>query len=291
MNGAAPMKLLVSSLLVLSILTGPAWAFRDKKLEDAVVKAEDLLAKSKSSEDEAKAIAVVQKVAQSLKTGEAYVALGRIQEKASPSIDDAAASFEKARELGAGDAEVLTAVALFELQAASAKRALETAKAAVAAPGTGPEAKAALALALTASNDAAAGLKTAEEAVAAGPGSALAHEAKGQALFVNGHTTAALASLRKAEELDPKSVSVLVKLSVVLSAEGKNAEAEATAKKALAINKNSAAAMAAKAVAAVGVDVKRWNEAISDAQAGAFLNARSAFVHLSVGKVFEAAGN
>ncbi len=49
--------------------------------------------------------------------------------------------------------------------------------------------------------------------------------------------------------------------------------------------------MAAKAVAIVAVDVKRWSEAISEAQQGAFVNARSAFVHSVVGKVFEANGN
>ncbi len=49
--------------------------------------------------------------------------------------------------------------------------------------------------------------------------------------------------------------------------------------------------MAAQAVAIVGVDPSRWSQAISDVQQGAFLNARSASVHLSVGKVFEVGGN
>ncbi len=71
------MKVWVSSLLVLSTLAGPAWAYRDKKLEEAVAKAEEQIAKGKPEE----AAKGMLKAAQGLKTGEAYVALGRIQDE------------------------------------------------------------------------------------------------------------------------------------------------------------------------------------------------------------------
>src|SRR4029079_15067776 len=114
-------------------------AFADKKLDDAVAKAESLAEKGKPEE----AVKAVQKVAEQSNSAEAYVALARFQSRlASP--DEAQASFTKAVELSKAapaemQAQALAALSGMDLTYSTGRDALAHAEEAVkAAPNSGP---------------------------------------------------------------------------------------------------------------------------------------------------------
>src|SRR4029078_7216495 len=98
------------SILILAAALGAAPAFADKKLDDAVAKAESLAEKGKPEE----AVKAVQKVAEGSNSPEAYIALGRIQNRFA-SAEDAQTSFAKAVEVSASATPEVKAEALAAL--------------------------------------------------------------------------------------------------------------------------------------------------------------------------------
>ncbi len=280
------MKNVLPCLVALSILASPALA--QSKIDQALAKAEEQLAKGKP-EDAIKTISKI--VEQNPTSGEAQVALARLQERLG-NLDEAVAALTKAKSMttGAAKAEVLAALASMDLLRGTAKDALADAKQSVELAPT-PSTLAALARAQARSMDAPNALLTADKAVAAGPSSALAHEARGVALAALGRNEDAAAAFRKALELDPKLSRARAWLATTLVALDKPAEAVTEARKATEADPKNGEAFAALGRALLAVNPKDWNAAIAEAQQGAFLNPKSPYVQLSVGKIFEAAGN
>jgi tetratricopeptide (TPR) repeat protein len=282
------MKLVFASMAVLGLLASPARA--DKKLDDAVAKAEDQVAKGKPED----AVKTLEKATSQSPGSESQVALGNLQAKLG-NFDEATAAYAKAKELSAAEppatkAATLSAVASYHLSVGTAKDALAAAQGAVEAQSS-PEALAALARAQVRTNDAPAALKTAERAIAAGPSNALAYESKGVVQASLGLQSDAVASFRKAVELDPKLTRARAELASALAAAGKGTEAVAEAKKATEGDPKSGEAFAALGLALLAENPKNWNDAIAQAQQGAFLNPKSPIIQNAVGKIFEGNGN
>jgi superkiller protein 3 len=255
-----------------------------------VAKAEEQIQKGKPEE----ALKGMQKFAEGANSSEAYLALARLQEKAG-SVEDAAATANKAVSTAGADpamkSDALAAVANFDLLRGSSRDALAHAEEAVKAKAT-PTSLAALARAEARAQDGAAALATADKAVAAGAGSALAHEARGDALMALAKYADAAAAYRKALELDPKTQRPRIGLARALALDGKAAESVVEAKKATELDPKSGDAFAALGLALVNESPQtNWNEAIAQAQQGVFLNPRSAFANIAVGRLFDVAGN
>jgi tetratricopeptide (TPR) repeat protein len=282
------MKRVFASVALLGLIASPARA--DKKLDDAVAKAESQVANGKPEE----AVKTLQKAAAQTPGSEGQVALCNLQAKLG-NFDEATAACAKAKEASAAEppatkAATLSAVASYHLSVGTAKDALAAAQSAAEAQPT-PESLAALARAQVRSNDAPAAMKTAEKALAAGASNALAHEAKGVVQANMGLFSDAIASFRKALELDPKLTRARAEMAMALAASGKGTEAAAEAKKAADADQKSGEAFAALGQALLAENPKNWNEAIAQAQQGAFLNPKSPLIQAIVGKIFEANGN
>jgi len=282
------MKLVFASVALLALLASPARA--DKKLDDAVAKAEDQVAKGKPEE----AVKTLQKAAAQTPGSEGQVALCNLQAKLG-NFDEATAACAKARDLSATEppaikAASLAAIASYHLSLGAAKDALAAAQAAAQAQET-PEALATLARAQVRSNDAPTAMKTADKAIAANGSSALAHEAKAVALASMGLVADAAVSFRKAAELDPKLTRARAGLAAMLASSGKAAEALVEGRKATESDPRSAEAFAALGLAILADNPKNWNDAIAQAQQGAFLNPKSPIVQWAVGRIFEANAN
>jgi len=234
------MKKIGAALTAVGLLSTPAFA--DKRLDDAVARAEDQIAKGKPDE----ALKTMQKAASQQPTSpEAQLALARIQQRAG-SLDDAAASVAKAAQLataGPVKAEALAAASTMDLMRGTGKDALAHAEQAVQAEAS-PAALAALARAQARAQGGAAALQTADKAVAAGASSADAHEARGEALLASGKNDEAVAEFRKALELDPKMNVARVRLASALLAQGQVTQAVAEARKATEADAKSAQAFA-----------------------------------------------
>ena len=278
-------------ILILAGALVAAPAFADKKLDDAVAKAESLAEKGRPEE----ALKAVQKVADQSNSAEAYLALARFQRRlASP--DEAQASLTKAVELSKAapaeaQAEALAALSSMDLAYSTGREALAHAEeAAKAAPNSGT-ALAALARAQARSKDGVTALATADRAVQAAPNSGLSHVARGEALLAMGRSKDAEAEFRKALEVDPKLTLARTKLAVALLAQGNAAGAEEEAKKASDADQKSGEAFAILGKAILARDAKRWDDAIAQAQQGAFLTPRDPQVQLAVGQIFEAGNN
>ena len=156
------MKLVFASVALLALLASPARA--DKKLDDAVAKAEDQVAKGKPEE----AVKTLQKAAAQTPGSEGQVALCNLQAKLG-NFDEATAACAKAKDLSATEppatkAASLAAVASYHLSLGAAKDALAAAQAAAQAQET-PEALATLARAQVRSNDAPTAMKTADKEI------------------------------------------------------------------------------------------------------------------------------
>ncbi len=284
------MKRLLTSIVVLTIFAAPSQAQNNSKLEQAMAKAEEQLQKGKPEE----AVKTVSKVAEQNPSGEAYVALARLQERLG-NLDEAAAALNRARDVSASAApatraDVLAAVTSMQLLTGPGKDALATAKQAAELSPT-PAALAALTRAQLRAESAPAALKTAEEAVAKYPTSALAQEARGEALSSMARTDDAVAAFRKALELDPKLTLARTRLAFELIRQNKAAEAVAEARKATEADPKAGEAFAVLGLALLSQNPKDWNAAIAEAQQGAFVTPKSPVVQTAVGKIFEAAGN
>lgn len=283
------MKILIRALALL-IIAVPATAWADKRVDDAVARAESQLAKGKPDE----AVKTMQKVASQVPGPESQAALARIQEKAGL-IEEAAASAAKAVEVSSGAAPEARAVALatlagLDLSRGSGADALTHAQEAAQLQ---PNAMtlATLARAQARAQQGAAAVASAEKAIQADAASAAAHAAHAEALRAAGRAADAEAAARKALALDAGSTAGSVQLAWALLAQGKAAEAEAVARKASETDARSGEAFAVLGSAIIAGDAKKWGDAIAQAQQGAFLNPRNPVVLVEVGRIFEAGGN
>jgi superkiller protein 3 len=268
-------------VLVVSIAS-PAGA--DQKVDEAVAKATEQLQKGKQED----ALKTMNKLVGNTPTSEAFIAMGRFQERLG-NLDEAAAAYQKAVGAGQGaeKAEAAAAQAGLTLRTGSAKAALAQAEQAVQSAAT-PNALAAMARAL-ARLDAPKALEAADKAVAAGA-SAAAHAARSAALLALGKSEDGVAAARKALETDPRSLRGHVALAEALMATGKATEAVPAARKAVEVDPNSAEAHATLGAALLAADPKAWNDAIAEAQDGAFKNPKNPEIQMIVGRIFEADG-
>ncbi len=261
-----------------------ATAVADQKVDEALAKAMEQLQKGKQED----ALKTMNKLVGGTPTTEAFLALGLFQERLG-SLDEAAAAYQKAGNAGQGaaKAEALAALSTLTLRTGSAKSALGQAEQAVQIAAT-PNTLAAAARAL-ARLDPPKALETADKAVAAGA-NAEAQAARGAALLALGRSEDAAAAFRKAVETDSRSQRGHIGLASALIAGGKGAEAVAAGRKAVEVDPNSAEAHATLGTALLAADPKAWNDAIAEAQDGAFKNPKNPEIHMAVGKIFEADG-
>ena len=262
------------------LLAGPLRA--DKRVDDAVAKAEDQIQKGKTEE----AVKTIQKLV-SQPSAEAFTAAARLQIRMGK-VEEANTSAAEAVKLAGSATPDVKAAALaiqsrLDLLRGTGKDAVANAQKAVEAQST-PAALAALARAQVRVQDPAA-LATAEKAVAAGASSADAQEAQGEALLAAGKAAEAQAAFAKALAADPRMTAARVGTARALLAQNKGAEAVAEARKATEENPNDGEAFA---VLGLGLLAQgNWNEAISAAQEGKFKNDRNPVVLAAVGKIFE----
>jgi Tfp pilus assembly protein PilF len=274
-------------LLVAAVIAGvasPAFAYRDRKLQDAVKKATAQLQKGQGEQ----AVATLRKAASELGSGEAYLALGRIQQQASL-IDDAVASYAKARELEASDVEVLLALGRIALSTGSAQDALVPVEKAVALDPSA-EALATLSLVRMRGSDLAEAREAADKALAVAATSPLAHSAQGEIQLATGHAAEAAAAFRKALDLDPQLVEARVGLALALRAAGSSADALAEASRAATETPTSGEAAALQGLLMLAGhegDAALWVRANEVAQDGAFRNPHSVVVQYLLGRVAE----
>jgi superkiller protein 3 len=281
-------------LIVMAALTVavPA-AAADKKVEEAYAKADSQLAKGRTEEAEK----TMEKLVQQVPTAEAHTYRARLQLKAG-NEEGAATSAAEAKKLsGAATPEIkadaLATLAVLDLERGSSKDAVTHAQEAATLAGT-PANLALLARAQARTGDPAA-VATAQKGVEADAQSAAAHEGLGHAMLAMQRGDEAAAAFRKSLELEPKRASARTGLANALIATGKPADAVTEAKKATEDDPKSGEAFATlgTAILAAGTPNRdaAWNEAIAQAQMGAFESPRNAVVQTSVGRLFEQGGN
>ncbi|HSD65416.1 MAG TPA: tetratricopeptide repeat protein, partial [Vicinamibacteria bacterium] len=262
----------------------------DRKLDEAVAKAEQQLARGKPDE----AVKVLQKAAaKARRDPEAQLALARLFSRLGR-LDDVGAALARAGELAPGAlpavrSRVLTERSAFALRTGTVGEALKFGREAVEA-AAGAESLAALARAQARAGDPAA-RETASRAVEAGPRSSVAHLARGEALREAWLGKEAEAACRRALELEPGSVAAQAGLALALAEQGKAGAALEAARAAAHADPGSAEAQAAVGLAALARDpLDKTGEAIAAAQQATFLHPKSAFAKLAVGRVFESRG-
>ena len=282
------MRLAWTVLALVSFAARPAWA--DKKLDQAVAKAEAQLAKGKDAE----AVKILQKaVAQAPRDAEAPLALMKLYTRLGRR-DEATAALATAGERAgsappAVRARIRTLQSALALREGSASDALAFAEEAVAA-SAGAESFSALARA-QARLGLAAARATADRAVAAGPGSPVAHVASGDARLAARLDAEAEAAYRRAVEVDPRSAEAGAGLARALAARGQAVPALEAARAAVQADLQAAEAQAALGLAALAEDPEdRKGEAIAAAQQACFLEPRNPLPKLLLGRVFESRG-
>src|SRR5262245_33848168 len=198
MNPSVNKTMAAIATLACLLAAGPARA--DKKLDDAVARAEQQLQRGHPEEG----VKGLQKLAEQAPAADVYAALARFQWKTGDA-EGAAKSAAKAVELSASAApaarsEVLTSISSLTLKRGAGKEALAQAQDAVKAQET-PAALAALARAQVRTQQNVAAMQSAEKALQAGASSAVAQEAHGEALLASGRAAEADAAFRKAMQL------------------------------------------------------------------------------------------
>ena len=288
-NRAQPFRNLVAWALTL-LAAAPAVAVADKKLDEAVAKAEAQLAKGKDDE----AVKILQKAAaQASRDPEAPLALASLLARLGR-LDDARVAFGRAGELSAAAAppvraRVLATRSAFELRSGQAGDALTLAKQSVDARA-GADELAALARAQARLGDPAA-RATADKAVQAAATSASAQLARGDALLAARLAKDAEAAYQRALELSPKWAPAGTGLALALAAQGKGARAIEAARAATQADARSGEAHAALGLGALAQDpLDKGNEAVSAAQQASFLEPKNPLVKLTLGRVFESRG-
>ena len=274
--------------LALCVAVVPS-ARADKKLDDAVAKAEAQLAKGKEDE----AVKILQKAAsQAPRDPEPQLALARMLLKLGQ-LDEAGKALGKAGELASGAprnvrARVLAARSAFALRAGTAKDAVAFARQAVEGEA-GADSLAALARAQARFGDPAA-RETAERAARAAPSSATAQIARGDALLVARLLPEAEAAFQRALSLDTSSAAG-TGLALSFAAQGKATPALEAARAATKADTHSGEAQAALALASLAQDpLDRASEAVAAVQQGSFLEPKNPLVAFTVGRVFESRG-
>src|SRR6266446_6430731 len=252
----------LSALALCVAVAGPARA--DKRLDEALAKAEAQLVKGKEDE----AVKILQKAAsQAPRDPEVPLALAQM--------------LARLGNLGARSA--------FALRAGTAREALTLAQQAVEAEA-GADSLATLARAQARLGDPAA-RETAERAARAAPSSALAQVARGDALLMARQAHEAEAAFQRALQLDSRSAGAGSGLAVALAAQGKAPAALQAARAATQGDARSGEAQAALALAALAQDpLDKNSEAVAAVQQGSFLEPKNPLVKLTVGRVFESRG-
>jgi Tfp pilus assembly protein PilF len=275
------------TLPALALLLGLAPAWADKRLDEAVARAEAQLAKGKPAE----AVKILQGAAgKARRDPEPQLALSRLFFRLGR-IDEGEAALARAGELAAGApppvrARVFAERSGFALRSGTVPEAVGLAREAVAATAS-PESLAALARAQAKAGDPAA-RETAERAVAAGAGSAAAHLARGDASRAAWLGAEAESAYRRALELAPRSPSALAGLAIALAQQGKPGPALEAAQAAATADPGSAEAQVAIAFALLARDPKDESaDAAAAAQRASGLEPRSALAKLAVGQVYE----
>ncbi len=276
-------KTLPAVFAALALLLAPP-AAADKKLDDALAKAQDQLGKDRPED----ALKTLQKV---LAPPDAHLALARLQLKLGK-LDEAGVTLGKAVDLGsagAGRAEALAAQAFYKLRTGSASDALHVAEQAVQAAATAASLSAKATALARLSNPGA--LAAAEQALQADANSAAAHTAHGEALLAAHKNVEAEAAFRKATALDATSAPAFTGLARALREQRKTAEALSAAQKATEVDSHSGEAFAELGLVMLTEDpTDGKNKAIEQAQQGAFLEPKNGVVRLAVGRIFEARG-
>jgi tetratricopeptide (TPR) repeat protein len=279
---------LAVAALVVAGAAQPARA--DKKLDEAVAKAEAQLAKGKEDE----AVKILQKAAaQAAKDPEPQLALALLLTRLGK-LDDASAALGKAGELSASaspavKSRVLAARSSMALRTGKAGDALALAQQAVQAEG-GAASLAALARA-QARLGLPAARETAEKAVKAGASSGAAHLAQGDALLAAHLDKEAEAAYKRAAEIEPRSAAAQSGLARALAAQGKAGPALEAAHTATQADAHSGEAQAALALAHLAQDPSdKASEAVAAVQQGVFLEPKNPAVKLTLGRVFESRG-
>ena len=280
---------LPGTLLALTVCAAlPAWA--DKRLDEALTKAESQLARGKPEE----AVKILQKAAtQAPRDPEPPLALARMLTRLGR-LDEAGAALGKAGELaGAAPlsvrARVRASQSTFALRTGTAGDALAFAREAVLAQA-GRESLAALARA-QARLDVAAARDTAARAVQAGPDAAVTQVALGAALLASRLDAEAEAAYRRAVQLEPGSAAAGTGLALALAAQGKAAPALEAARAATQADPHAAEAQAALGLAALAQDPDdQKSDAMAAVLQASLLEPKNAFVKLALGRVYENRG-
>lgn len=287
------MKILSITAVLAAFLATSAWA--DPKVDVAVAKANEQLAKGKPEE----AIKTVQKLVQQLPgSAEALVALGNLYDRIGQdnNLNEADTTFTSAVQAASSappaiQALVLAAHASHLLKRGNSLTALANAKkAAELLPNA--DTLAALARAEARFDNGPAAMQAADKAVQADANSALAHEAKGEALLASSRPADAVVAFRKAASLSPLS-RMRVGVARALLAQGKSGEAVTEADAASKADPNSAEALAVLGLAQIKAKPKDqavWSEAIGNAQSGKFYDSKSVVALSAVAQIFEAVG-
>jgi tetratricopeptide (TPR) repeat protein len=281
------LSLVVAALVVAA---APAPARADKKLDEAVVKAEAQLAKGREDE----AVKILQKAAaQAPRDPEPSLALAQVLARLGR-LDEAAASLARAGELSASaspavKARVLAARSSLALRLGGAGEALALAQQAVQADG-GASSLSALARA-QARLGLPAARETAEKAVKGASTSAAAHVALADALLAAHLGREAEAACKRASEIAPSSTAAQICLTRALAAQGKAGPALDAARAATQADPRSGEAQAALALAHLAQDPSdKASEAMAAAQQGAILEPKNPLVKLTLGRAFESRG-
>ena len=282
------MRLARMAMVLVLCAAVPAGA--DKRLDDAVAKAERQLAQGKPDE----AVKILRKSAEKARRDpEPQLALASLLTRLGKR-DEAGAALARAGELAATAppavrARVLRERSAFALRDGTVREARDHARAAVEADA-GAESLAALARAQARAGDPAAP-ETASRAVAGGPRVAAAHVAQGDALREAWLGADGEASYRRALELAPRSLAAQTGLALALAAQGKAEAALEAARAAAQADPTSAEAQASVGLALLAQDpLDKTSEAVSAAQQASFLEPKSALAKLAVARVFESRG-
>jgi len=280
----------LAGLLPALVLVAALPAGADKRLDDAVAKAEQQLAQGKADE----AIRILQKAAaQARRDPEPHLALARVLARLGR-LDEAGAALAQAGELAAAAppaarARVLAERSAFALRAGTVGDALGLARSAVEA-SPGAESLAALARAQARAGDPAA-RETAARATDAGPSCAAAHVARGDALREAWLGKDAEAAYRRALEVAPRSIVAQAGLALALAEQGRSGPALEAARAAVQADPASAEAQVALGLATLSQDpLDRAHEAVAAVQQAAVVEPKSALAASAVGTVFESRG-
>ena len=282
------MRLLTVAFALVVCAAGPP-AFADKRLDDAVAKAEAQLAKGKPEE----AVKILQKaVAQAPRDPEPPLALLRMFARLGR-LDEAGAALASAGELAGTAAPVVRArvragQSLFALRVGTAGDALAFARQAVEA-SAGPESLAALARA-QARADGRRRSGDGRARRARGPRLCRRPAALGAALLAARLDAEAEAAYARAQ-LEPGSVAASTGLALALAAQGKAALALEAARAAMQADPHSAEAQAALGLAALAQDPEdQKSDAMAAVQQASLLEPKNPAVKLALGRVFESRG-